>query len=55
MRLRFADGSVLDPGGRTVVMGILNVTPDSFSDGAATPTRRGRSRPGCAWPKRAPS
>jgi dihydropteroate synthase len=25
-------------------MGVLNVTPDSFSDGACTPTRRLRSR-----------
>ena len=32
-RLRFADGGTLDLGRRTSVMGILNVTPDSFSDG----------------------
>ena len=31
--LRFADGSTLELGRRTVVMGVLNVTPDSFSDG----------------------
>ena len=31
--LRFADGGVLRLGPRTVVMGVLNVTPDSFSDG----------------------
>ena len=29
----FADGKELTVGGRTLVMGILNVTPDSFSDG----------------------
>jgi dihydropteroate synthase len=31
--VRFADGGVLRLGRRTAVMGILNVTPDSFSDG----------------------
>lgn len=31
--LRFADGGVLRLGSRTCVMGVLNVTPDSFSDG----------------------
>lgn len=31
--LRFADGGTLDLGRRTAVMGVLNVTPDSFSDG----------------------
>ena len=31
--LRFADGERLELGRRTAVMGILNVTPDSFSDG----------------------
>jgi len=31
--LRLAGGRTLDLGGRTRVMGILNVTPDSFSDG----------------------
>ena len=30
---RFRDGKRLVLGGRTLVMGILNVTPDSFSDG----------------------
>ena len=30
---RFRDGKELTIGGRTLVMGILNVTPDSFSDG----------------------
>ena len=30
---RFRDGKELRLGGRTVIMGILNVTPDSFSDG----------------------
>ena len=29
----FADGKELVLGGRTLIMGILNVTPDSFSDG----------------------
>ena len=29
--LRFADGGILELGPRTVVMGIVNVTPDSFS------------------------
>ena len=29
----FADGGVWELGGRTSVMGVLNVTPDSFSDG----------------------
>ncbi|RMG47880.1 MAG: dihydropteroate synthase [Acidobacteria bacterium] len=32
-RLRFATGPDLELGSRTAVMGILNVTPDSFSDG----------------------
>jgi len=31
--LRFASGRVLQLGPRTLVMGVLNVTPDSFSDG----------------------
>ena len=31
--LRFADETTLEFGRRTVVMGILNVTPDSFSEG----------------------
>lgn len=31
--LRFADGGALDLGPRTCVMGVINVTPDSFSDG----------------------
>ena len=26
------------PGGRTLVMGVLNVTPDSFSDGGGLPS-----------------
>ena len=37
MRLRFSislsDGRRLDLGARTLVMGVLNITPDSFSDG----------------------
>jgi dihydropteroate synthase len=32
-RLTFPDGGTLDLGRRTAVLGILNVTPDSFSDG----------------------
>ena len=38
---RFRDGKRLVLGERTIVMGILNVTPDSFSDGGAwnTPER----------------
>jgi dihydropteroate synthase len=32
-RLPLPDGSVLEPRGRPLIMGILNVTPDSFSDG----------------------
>jgi len=31
--LRFADGGALELGRRTCVMGVINVTPDSFSDG----------------------
>jgi dihydropteroate synthase len=31
--LPLPDGRVLELGGRTLVMGVLNVTPDSFSDG----------------------
>ena len=31
--LRFADGGTLRMGPRTRVMGVINVTPDSFSDG----------------------
>ena len=33
--LAFADGATMDLTSETRVMGILNVTPDSFSDGAA--------------------
>ena len=32
-RIPLADGRILDLGARTLVMGILNVTPDSFADG----------------------
>jgi dihydropteroate synthase len=32
-RLELSDGRVLEPGARTLVVGVLNVTPDSFSDG----------------------
>jgi dihydropteroate synthase len=32
-RLPLPDGRVLTPQGRALIMGILNVTPDSFSDG----------------------
>lgn len=32
-RLRLAHGKELSVGGRTMVMGVVNVTPDSFSDG----------------------
>ena len=35
----FRDGKELTIGGRTLVMGILNVTPDSFSDGGKWNTR----------------
>jgi dihydropteroate synthase len=31
--IRFPDGGVLELGSRTVVMGVINATPDSFSDG----------------------
>ena len=31
--IRFADGGTLELGRRTAVMGVVNVTPDSFSDG----------------------
>ncbi|EFR40634.1 dihydropteroate synthase [Selenomonas sp. oral taxon 137 str. F0430] len=36
---RFRDGKNLTLGARTLVMGILNVTPDSFSDGGRWNTR----------------
>lgn len=36
-RLRFADGEALELGARTAVMGVLNLTPDSFSDGGRYP------------------
>ena len=51
----------LDCGGRSCgldrprVMGIVNVTPDSFSDGGAHDTPRPRSRTACGWRKRAPT
>jgi dihydropteroate synthase len=32
-RLELGDGRILEPGVRTLVVGVLNVTPDSFSDG----------------------
>jgi dihydropteroate synthase len=41
--LRLRDGGLL-PGGRTLVMGILNVTPDSFSDGGRFAARRAAIR-----------
>jgi dihydropteroate synthase len=41
--LRLRDGGLL-PSGRTVVMGILNVTPDSFSDGGRFAGRRAALR-----------
>lgn len=31
--INLADGKILELGNRTLIMGILNVTPDSFSDG----------------------
>lgn len=31
--MKLADGRVMELGSRTLIMGILNVTPDSFSDG----------------------
>ena len=34
---RWADGKTLSLGRRTQIMGILNVTPDSFSDGGTGP------------------
>jgi len=36
--------SELQLGERTLIMGVLNVTPDSFSDGAATRPRRAYAR-----------
>ena len=36
---QFPDGKSLTLGERTLVMGILNVTPDSFSDGGRWNTR----------------
>ena len=36
--IAFADGARMDLAAETRVMGILNVTPDSFSDGGALPT-----------------
>jgi len=36
--IAFADGARMDLTAETRVMGILNVTPDSFSDGGALPT-----------------
>jgi dihydropteroate synthase len=36
--IAFADGARMDLGSETRVMGVLNVTPDSFSDGASLPT-----------------
>ena len=35
MRLPLPGGPVLELGRRTLVMGVLNITPDSFSDGGA--------------------
>ena len=37
LKLTFADGVVMSLGLRTRVMGVLNVTPDSFSDGNRYP------------------
>ncbi len=55
MHLRFPGGSI-EFGGRTLVMGVLNVTPDSFSDGGAwldpdRAVRRARdmAREGADW------
>ena len=41
---RFSDGKELTIGERTLVMGILNVTPDSFSDGGKWNTCDGALR-----------
>ena len=41
-RLPLPGGRVLELGERTVVMGILNITPDSFSDGGVHLDRRSR-------------
>ena len=38
---------------RTRVMGIVNVTPDSFSDGGEHATTKRRSRTACDWRRRA--
>jgi dihydropteroate synthase len=38
LTLRFADGAQLELGEITRVMGVLNATPDSFSDGGRHPT-----------------
>ena len=44
------DGRTLALGERTLVMGILNVTPDSFSDGGALQGVAGGDRGGgCGW------
>lgn len=42
-RLTLAGGRALDLGPRTIVMGILNVTPDSFSDGGRFERDPGRA------------
>ena len=40
----FRDGLQLELGGRTLIMGILNATPDSFSDGGRYDEVRPRSK-----------
>ena len=50
------DGRALELGARTLVMGIVNVTPDSFADGGVRfdPGRRDRRR-ACGWSPTAPT
>ena len=49
-------GGSLALGDRTLVMGVINVTPDSFSDGGRLfDAGRARSRPASGWSTRAPT
>jgi hypothetical protein len=52
--ISFADGSRMDLDSAKV-MGVLNVTPDSFSDGGGSPTPSPPSRPASGWPRTGPT
>jgi dihydropteroate synthase len=53
--LPLPDGRTLALGERTLIMGVINVTPDSFSDGGQLLDPNARSMPACRWWPTAPT